>query len=75
MASKETFCSRCTHLQVCKHKDGLLELITKIDNLVSWHEDYMFANIDLTCRYFLEVKAVPRDEVEPHPPYKNANYR
>ena len=60
MASKETICSRCQHSQVCKYKDGLIELIVKTDNLISYHKDYMFASLDLHCKHFLEVEAVPK---------------
>lgn len=60
MASKETQCSKCEHLQVCKYKDGFLDLVVKTDNLISDHEEYTFANLILKCNHFSEVKVVPR---------------
>lgn len=49
-AVKETICSKCIHLSICKHEDSLLELQQQIDDIIS---AYIFG-ATITCEYHVD---------------------
>lgn len=53
--TKETLCSKCLHLRVCKYKDELLEITSKADATFDYSSRFSYV---LKCPDYIENWAI-----------------
>ena len=54
-ATKETLCSKCLHLRVCKYKEELLEITSKADATFDYSSRFSYV---LKCPDYIENWAI-----------------